>query len=123
MCNVSTQSGVIRRERPEERWEQNAGSVRIEPFEGGRAGLRRRRPVWQSAAMGFEYDFDSVEKAREHCIVQIRSARKEFSGPDARRKQQMCEPKCRNSCRRHKQNTRIVCMPKPSMILPRLVNN
>jgi hypothetical protein len=73
--------------------------------------------------MGFEYDFDPVEKAREHGMVPIRSARKEFSGPDAWSEQQMRDPKWRNRFGRRKQNTRIVSMPKLSMMSPQLENN
>jgi hypothetical protein len=78
MCNVRTLSGVIRRRVLKSSAWFIGGSLRIEPFEGRRPRLRRTRPVWQTAAMGYEYDFEALDRARERGTGQIRFEEKVF---------------------------------------------
>jgi hypothetical protein len=84
---------------------------------GGR-GQFGNKPLW---------DLNTIltlwRKGGNNGIVQIQSARKEFSGSDARRKQQMRDPKWWNRFGRRKQNTRIVSMPKLSMISAQVEND
>ena len=50
--------------------------------------------------MGFEYDFDTVEKTRQGAMVRIRSVRKEFSESDATRKQRNARSQVAESLRK-----------------------
>src|SRR5689334_2388526 len=99
---------------------QNGGSVRIGPFEGSRARLRRMRPVWQTAAMEFQYDFEASDGA---CKTG-RALSGELGAPAEGRmpssQQRKGALRRREVGRNHDQNTRMAQVPAHLLSSPQL---